>query len=184
MRVFKSILIVVVFALYSCKETSVPKPKSYLSLEYPKANYKKIVTDCPYTFEISDRAIFKQHSKCWASIRYPLLKASLHITYRSSNNNLPEILKEVEKLTFKHTIKADAITPKIYENIKKSVFGTLYTVEGNVATNIQFKATDSTKNVLAGALYFDVKPNYDSILPAVNYLKKDVSHLMESIVWK
>lgn len=97
---------------------------------------------------------------------------------------MPEILTEVEKLTFKHTIKADAITPKIYENKNKRVFATLYVVEGNVATNIQFKATDSTKNVLAGALYFDVKPNYDSILPAVNYLKKDITHLMETLTWK
>lgn len=176
--------ILVGFLLYSCKNTTIPKPKSYLNLQYPKATYQKTDSNCPYTFEISNLATFQQRSNCWATIQYPKLKASLHLTYRAVDNNLPEILTEVEKLTFKHTIKADAITPKIYENKNKRVFATLYVVEGNVATNIQFKATDSTKNVLAGALYFDVKPNYDSILPAVNYLKKDITHLMETLTWK
>lgn len=172
------------FFLISCEESFIPKPKSYLSLQYPNAQYHRIKTDCPYSFEISNVTTFKKRKKCWASIRYPKLKATLHITYREVHNNLPEILKEVEKLTFKHTIKADAIVPKAFENKQKNIYATLYNVEGNVATNIQFKATDSTKNVLAGALYFDVKPNYDSILPAITYIKKDIIHLIESVSWK
>lgn len=169
----------------SCKDTFIPKPKSYLSLQYPKAKYHRIENvNCPYSFEISNLATFKKRKNCWASIQYPKLKATLHITYRKVHNNLPEILKEVEKLTFEHTIKADAIVPKAFENKQKNIYATLYNVEGNVATNIQFKVTDGTKNVLAGALYFDVKPNYDSILPAINYLKKDITHLIETVTWK
>jgi hypothetical protein len=40
------------------------------------------------------------------------------------------------------------------------------------------------KNVLAGALYFYTKPNYDSILPAVKYIEKDIIHLVETIEWE
>ncbi len=181
----KKILIVfILIGIYSCKGDTFPKPKSYLSLQYPVAHYKGISNDCPYTFEISDQATYRQHHNCWASIRYPKLRATLHITYRKVNNNLFEILKEVEKLTFEHTIKADAIQSKQYENALRNVYSTLYKIEGNVATNIQFKATDSVKNVLAGALYFDVKPNYDSILPAVTYIEKDIVKLVESLRWK
>ena len=39
----------------------------------------------------------------------------------------------------------------------KNVFAKMYNVEGNVASNIQFMATDSIKNVLAGSLYFYTK---------------------------
>ena len=60
----------------------------------------------------------------------------------------------------------------------------MYVIEGSVATNIQFRVTDSVKNVLAGALYFYTKPNYDSILPAVKYIEKDIVHLVETIQWK
>ncbi len=180
----KIIVFLVLILIYSCKNDTFPKPKSYLSLQYPKANYYRVSNDCPYTFDISKQATYRQHHNCWASIRYPKLKATLHITYRKVDNNLFDILKEVEKLTFKHTIKADAIHSKQFENQSKKVYGTLYKIEGNVATNLQFKATDSAKNVLAGALYFDVKPNYDSILPAVSYIEKDIMQLVESLRWK
>jgi len=33
-------------------------------------------------------------------------------------------------------------------------------------------------------LYFDVKPNFDSIYPAVVYLREDIMHLMETLEWK
>jgi gliding motility-associated lipoprotein GldD len=126
----------------------------------------------------------KFNNNCSASIEYPQLKATIYITYRPINNNLDEILKEVEKLTFEHTIKADAINAMPYENFEKKVFGKLYNIEGNVATNIQFRATDSVNHVLSGALYFYARPNYDSIVPAVKYIEKDIIHIIETMKWK
>ena len=35
-----------------------------------------------------------------------------------------------------------------------------------------------------GALYFNTKPNYDSLLPAVAHIKKDILRLMETLQWK
>lgn len=169
---------------YSCDSDTLPKPKSYLALKYPKATYHKISEKCPYDFEVSNQAVLNQKSNCWATVEYPKLKAKLYITYRKVDHNLLEILKEIEELTFKHTIKADAINSKQYENRLKKIYSVLYMVEGNVASNIQFRVTDSVKNVLGGALYFDVKPNYDSITPAINYIKKDVEHLIETLHWQ
>ena len=184
MKNFSVVIIIAVF-LFSCGEEIVPKPKPYLTLQYPIASYKKIETKCPYSFEISNRAKINFKKNCWAAIEYPQLKATIYITYRRVEGNLDEILKEVEKLTFKHTIKADAIPDyRPFENLNKKVYGRLYNIEGNVATNIQFRATDSVKNVLSGALYFYVKPNYDSIVPAIKYLEKDMMHLIETIEWK
>ncbi len=177
------VLLITVF-LVSCGGDTFPKPKPYLNLQYQKPSYEEIETNCSYNFEISNLAEINVKNNCWATIQYPHLKATIHITYRAVDNNLSEILKEVEKLTFEHTIKADVINAIPYENLNKRVFGKLYNIEGNVATNIQFRVTDSVKHVLSGALYFYAKPNYDSIVPAINYIEKDIMHLVETIEWK
>jgi len=181
----KSILLLIITAfLFSCGEEKLPKPKSYLKLQYSKATYVKTASTCPYNFEVSELAEINFKENCWASIKYPQLKATIHVTYRSVNNNLDPILKEVEKLTFEHTIKADAINAIPYENFDRKVYGKLYFIEGDVATNIQCRVTDSLNHVLSGALYFYTRPNYDSIIPAVKYLEKDIIHLVETLEWK
>ncbi len=179
------IVFIIEILIVSCGGETLPKPNPYLKLHYPTPSYKKIATNCPYSFEVSNSVKINFKNNCWITLEYPKLKATIHITYRAVDNNLQEILKEVEKLTFEHTIKADVINaPKEYENFEKKVFGSLYTIEGNVATNIQFRVTDSVKHVLSGALYFYVKPNYDSIVPAIKYLEKDMMHLIETLEWK
>ncbi len=184
-NLFYGLILVAIISLFStCNTNVLPKPKSFLSLKYPAASYHKISNNCPYQFEISNQAKLIEKNKCWAIIEYPKLKATMYITYRKANNNLDDILNEVEKFTFKHAKKADGITDIAYVNYKKKVFAKLYNVEGNVASNIQFRATDSIKNVLAGALYFYVEPNYDSILPAIKYIEKDITHLIETLSWK
>lgn len=181
-EIISIIIIAVLFT--SCGSDPLPKPKPYLKLTYPQVNYNKFNSECPYSFEVSKNAIVDLNSNCWIKIKYPKLKATIHITYREVDNNLNEILKEVEKLTFEHTIKADIINSTPYENMERKVYGKLYNIEGNVATNIQFRVTDSVKNVLSGALYFYAKPNYDSIVPAVKYLEKDIMRLVETLEWK
>lgn len=183
MKYFSLLFLLFLFTT-SCNNNVLPKPSPYLNLSYPKTTYSKIDTDCPYTFEVSDLAKFNPEKNCWATIQYPHLKATVYITYRPVKNNLNQILMEVEKLTFKHTIKADAINSIPYVNNERKVYAELFNVEGNVASNVQFRVTDSVKNVLAGSLYFYVEPNYDSIRPAVKYVEKDIVHLIETLQWK
>jgi len=172
--------------LTACTSETQPKPVSYLSLAYPITSYNEVASPCDYSFEISNQATVQfDENKCWVKINYPKLKATVHVTYRKVDGNLDEILSEVEKLTYEHAIKADKINPgKDYVNAISKVYGRLYQVEGNVASNVQFRLTDSVQHVLSGALYFNVRPNYDSILPAVKYIEKDVLHLMETTHWK
>jgi len=181
-------IIVVLFTCLftACTSETQPKPVSYLSLAYPLTTYQEVASPCDYSFEISNQATAQfDKNKCWVKINYPKLKATVHVTYRKVDGNLDEILSEVEKLTYEHAIKADKINPgKDYVNAISKVYGRLYQVEGNVASNVQFRLTDSVQHVLSGALYFNVRPNYDSILPAVKYIEKDVLHLMETTHWK
>jgi len=181
-------IIVILFTCLftACTSETQPKPVSYLSLAYPLTTYQEVASPCDYSFEISNQATAQfDKNKCWVKINYPKLKATVHVTYRKVDGNLDEILSEVEKLTYEHAIKADKINPgKDYVNAISKVYGRLYQVEGNVASNVQFRLTDSVQHVLSGALYFNVRPNYDSILPAVKYIEKDVLHLMETTHWK
>ena len=177
------IVLLFTVVIIACGAETLPKPKPYLKLQYPQNSYQRIDSLCPYNFEISNMAHVSFKDNCWSSITYPQLKATIHITYRNINNNFDEILKEVEKLTFEHTVKADAIDAIPYENFEKKVFGKVYNIQGNVASNIQFSITDSTNHVLAGALYFYARPNYDSIIPAIKYIEKDIIHLVETIEW-
>lgn len=169
--------------IFACNTDVLPKPKAYLSLEYPVKEYQKLPIKRPYSFDIQKNTKIIDAPNNWLIIEYPRLKASIDITYKPVNNNLRKLLTDAEKLVFKHAIKADQIIPKDFENADKKVFGSLYEITGNAASNLQFHLTDSTRHFVKGSLYFYAKPNYDSILPAVEYVKKDVLRLIESFEW-
>jgi gliding motility-associated lipoprotein GldD len=57
-------------------------------------------------------------------------------------------------------------------------------INGNAATQAEFYETDSVQHFINGALYFDAKPNFDSIYPAVMYLRNDMRIIMETLAWK
>jgi gliding motility-associated lipoprotein GldD len=179
------VLCIATFVLFvSCKEDVLPKPKAQLRLSYENPMYVVTESNCPYQFEISTKTIAKTTEQCWMNIEYPSLNATINLTYRQVENNLDELFIESEKLTFNHAIKADGISSIPFDNAVNKVYGSMYEVSGNAASPIQFHITDSTKNFITGAVYFNVQPNYDSILPAISYLQKDIKHLMETIEWK
>ncbi|MGY0407074.1 MAG: gliding motility lipoprotein GldD [Polaribacter sp.] len=177
-------LVTIALLFISCKENTLPKPKAYLSLEYPKKRYKNLELERPFTFQVLKSTKLLDQPNNWLEIKYPKLKASIDITYRPVKNNLKELLSEAQRLVFKHTIKADQIISKDFQNYKNRVFGSLYDITGNAASQLQFHLTDSTEHFIKGSLYFYAKPNYDSILPAVAYIKKDILRLIESLKWK
>lgn len=174
----------ILLIFFACNDDVLPKPKGYLSLEYPQKKYQNLTLKRPYTFKVSKNALLIDDANNWLKIKYPALKASIDITYIPINKNIKELLTDAEKLVFKHAVKAAQIIPKDFVNLEKKVFGSLYVITGNAASNLQFHATDSTTHFIKGSLYFYVKPNYDSILPAVDYIKKDILKLIETLEWK
>ncbi|EDP98496.1 possible gliding motility-related protein [Kordia algicida OT-1] len=179
-----SIILVLSLLFISCEGEVLPKPKAFLRLEYPKATYAKVQMDCPYTFEKNELAVIQPKKDCWMNLDYPLLNGTVHLSYIPVENNLEKLVEDIQKLTYEHAVKADAIEPTVYENKEQGVYGMVYEVEGNAASQAQFYVTDSTKHFLTGSLYFNVKPNYDSIYPAVNYIKKDIRMMIESLKWE
>lgn len=186
MSKLKYFLFLILIFNFSCKEEPRPKPKAFLSLEYPQPEYRVLNKDCPYTFKINTLAEVspsRNRVPCWIDLNYKLLNGSIYITYQQVNNNLDSLLTDAQKLPLRHTIKADAIQGDIYINNYHKTYGMFYEVDGDAASQAQFYLTDSLNHFITGSVYFNRKPNFDSIVPAAAYLKKDIKHLMETLIW-
>ena len=178
-------IVVVIAGLSSCgNEDAVPKPNAQLALNYGEAKYASMEKDLPYSFEVNEIATAKANKDGSSSISYPALDARVYLTYRAVDTNLRQLLIDGQKLSYNHNQMADAIAEYPFINPERKVYGMQYEIEGNAASNVQFYVTDSTKHFLTAALYFDREPNYDSILPAVDYVKQDMIKMMESLKWK
>lgn len=178
------LLFIFFFSVVGCKKDVLPKPSSYLRLDYPEAEYIAYKGHCPFEFEINSKAVIKEEKDCGYSITYPKMKATIYLTYKPVSNNMNKLLRDAQKLTYEHVIKADDILEQPYINPDKKVYGMFYQVDGNAATNSQFYATDSIKHFVTGSVYFYAKPNFDSIMPAASYIKNDMQRLMETLKWK
>ncbi len=177
----------------SCNTDYLPKPKAYLRLDYPKAQYAPSSLKLPIVFDINTQArvyiktIGNAPNSYGITIQYPALKGTIFLTYKPIGNNkatLNSYLLDAQKFTQEHARKANAIIDQLYENRSKKVYGMFYEVGGNAASQSQFYVTDSVQHFLTGSLYFRIKPNYDSIYPAAKYLENDIRRIMESMHWK
>jgi len=182
MRILISVALTLAF--YSCKKEVMPKPRSFLRLEYPQANYITFSNHCRYTFYYNTMASVHDEQHCNFNIEYPTMKATIYLNYKPVLNNIEILLRDAQKLTYEHVIRADNILEQPYINVENKVYGMFYKVGGNAASQVQFYVTDSVRNFVVGSVYFYVKPNYDSILPAASYLEHDVRFLIESLRWK
>ncbi len=184
-----SILVVFSVLPISCKEKAMPKPKGYFRIDFPEKKYEVWNQNYPFSFEcLKGAQVVKDKSRLaeryWLNIEYPKYNATLHLSYKEVCENLEEYLEDSHRLVYKHAIKADAIDGTNYVDEQQNVYGLVYRIQGNAASSVQFIATDSLKHFLRGSLYFNNHPNPDSLAPVIQYIDKDVVHLMESLKWK
>jgi len=167
-----------------CESLQQPKPKALLRLDYPDPSYTPILPSFPFTFEYNSSARLKGLTQTAPDLYYPKMKATLYLSYVAVDENIDSLLNDAYQLPGKHMIKAEEIPERVFVAPEKRVYGTLFSVVGNAASQLQFFLTDSTDHFLMGSLYFYSRPNYDSIMPAAKYIERDVVHLMESLRWK
>lgn len=171
-------------SLVGCKDDVLIKPSAQLRLQYPAPNYGLVVSDCPYSFEKNDQASLEVKSQCGMNLEYAQMKATVYLTYqRVADGNLNSLLSDAQKLTYDHTVKANEIFEQPRVDSVNQVYGMFYMINGDAATQSQFYVTDSLNHFVTGSLYFESKPNFDSLYPAVVYLRNDIRHIMESISW-
>jgi len=173
------------FVLISCAEDAKPKPSGELRLEYPEAKYQTFTSPCNFSFDYSTFATVRDAKQpCWYYIEYPAMKAKVFVTYFPIKNDFDRHVKESEKMVYEHTIKASAIDTKSFSYPERKVYGNFYELKGPTASNLQFFVTDSTRHYVTANLYFNSRPKPDSLAPAVDYIKKDLLHLIDTFEWK
>lgn len=175
----------------ACSQTYAPKPRGYNRLDLPERNYVNLPDSLPYTFEVSSAARILRDSsfiaeRYWIDLFYPQITANVQITYKDLKNDhqfLEELVNDSYKLTSKHQIKAYAIE----ESVVKTPSGktaVIAELEGEVPSQFQFFVTDSTDNFLRGALYFRTSTKNDSLAPAIEYMKIEAMHMINTLAWK
>lgn len=177
--------------LFSCERDYLPKSLGYNRIELPAQEYQALPDSFPYSFEYSKHArLLKDTSwirgRYWIEIYYPTLKADVHVTYKKLDGKdqlLKELLNDAYVLTAKHQIKASAID-EVITRTPKGHTAVIAELEGEVPSQFQFTITDSTENFLRGALYFNAKVNNDSLEPAIEFMKKEIMHMINTIDWK
>ena len=185
------LLLILVFLFMACEESYTPKPKGYNRLELPVHEYISLPDSLPYSFDISTAAKILRDSsgfgeRYWIDIFYPAITANIQITYKDLKQDkkfFRELVDDSYKLTAKHQIKAYSIEESVVltPNGKTAVIAEL---EGEVPSQFQFFITDSTNNFLRGALYFRTSTKNDCLAPAIEYMKMDAMHLINTLEWK
>nr|WP_068889956.1 gliding motility lipoprotein GldD [Pedobacter panaciterrae] len=186
---FLFMLIVLLSACTSGSEYS-PKPRGYFNIEMPKKVYRTFNNGCAFSFEYPVYAeMLKDSSKdtrpCWYNLSFSQFNGRLHLTYYdvSSKKEYEGLVEDARTFAFKHTVKANSIDQKLINYPEKKVYGVYYAIEGNTASSVQFFLTDSTKHYFRGALYFNERPQYDSIQPVVSFIKKDIDRMIGTFKW-
>lgn len=181
--------VLLLMSVVSCKKDYIPKPRGYFRIEFPEKNYRLSYSDnFPYEFEIPVYSFIapddeRRTEPFWVNLKVPANKAELHISYKPVKNNLAQLTEDSRTLAYKHSIKADAINERVFVNPANKVYGTIFLIDGNAASPLQFYLTDSTRHFLRGALYIREVPNIDSIRPVIDFLTTDVVHLIETTQW-
>lgn len=177
--------------LFSCgngKEL-IARPKGYCIVSFPKKEYRLYDSLCPFTFDYPVYANIEPFRRdpsktCWFDVTFPRYHATLHMSYENVSGDFAKFSEDQHTLAYKHTSKANAITEILLDDPGHKLWGIVYDIEGDAASNYQFHVTDSQAHFLRGSLYFDFKANADSVAPVLNFLEKDVMHLAESVRWK
>ena len=166
----------------SCDNTSLTKQKGFFAPEFTFPNYK-ILDSCNHSFKINDitNIIFKPD--CNYEIEYDELNAKIYISNIIVNNNIDIISKKFDEKVFNNSEFANQIITSEYSNKYDGVFSKVYFFVGDSPSNIQFFITDSMQNFLSASLLFNSKPNYDSLLPYIHYIRTDIKKIIESFDW-
>ncbi len=193
------LILVAVLFITACSGDAdyAPKPRGYYRINFPVRGYQQYASNNPFTFDYPKYAVIEHDNvtrpagklvnmQTLLNMQFPQFNATLHLSYETVPNKkiFDQLVEDAHKFAFKHTVKATSIDEGIIRYPERKVYGIYYTIDGNAASSVQFYLTDSVKNYLRGALYFNSEPRLDSIQPVLNFVKEDVDRMIKSFKWK
>lgn len=190
------IALVLFIGLVACSDEKppTPKPATVLRLEIPANEYNRFSNDCAFSFDVNK--LYKANTSleeigsdadCHVSIDLAPFNSTLQMWhYKLKDENALEfyINTTLDIMEERHQVVATGIKDQRFIRKDDRVFGTLFELQGNVATPFQFYLTDSTDNFILGEVLINFRPNYDSLVPSLMYIKRDMEQIMNSLTWK
>jgi gliding motility-associated lipoprotein GldD len=174
----------------ACQRNYVPKPHGYFRIVLPEKAYKQMDSTLPYSFSYPVYCkitpdTYTPNEPTWINVEFPKLNAKLHLSYKKIDNNLAKYLNDTHMLVSKHISKATAIEESQIRSPEHHMYGTIFRIQGSEAASVyQFYVTDSVHHFMRGALYFNSEPNNDSLVPVIDFVSKDIDHIIETLRWK
>lgn len=186
-------LLLLTLLLPSCSEDAMPKPRGYPRLDQPASAFTPWSGHAPFTAEIPAYALALEKpgttaasadTAAYLTLHFPRQRANVFLTCRRIKGDMARLIEDAHAFKDKHEAMAARIRMERLERDSARVFGTLFDVEGNVASPMVFYLTDSTTRFLYGSLYFDARPNADSLEPVTKRIREDLRHFAGTLVWK
>lgn len=183
-------IVICLIVFVSCEKSFLPKPTGYNRIELPEHAYQVLEEGYAYRFAYSRSSeiaadSFNLAEKNWINLHYAPLGATVHLTYKQirSLDDFRHLTSDAFQLTAKHQIKAYGIEESVLHT-PRGYGGVAMELSGEVPTQFQFFVTDSTDHFLRGALYFNTAMKNDSLSPVIEYIKVDMAHLINTLVFE
>jgi len=170
----------------------VPKPLSYLRTELPEHSYFTMRVNNPIVSFTTEMSTLFSLSKNLSDLKFGFQEVDLGAANGSlllyskkfdSRDSLFRLINAANDMVDEHKVKADQIDYVQVIDPNRQVYGTFFSLKGNVATNFQFYLTDSISRFVRGELLLNCRPNYDSLRPIIDYLKIDMDRMLSSFRW-
>lgn len=183
-------IFLLLFVVSACEQVYLPKQKAFFAHQFSVPNYinhtffnNSLENPCSYSFQINKLSQIKLDKNCNSIIRYDLLKSKVFLTNILIDNNFEIINADFNNRITENSLKSRVIKTSEFNDINKKVYAKYFTFIGDTPSNIHFYITDSVSNYISGSLYFDSKPNYDSLLPSINYMNNDIRKIIQTFKW-
>ena len=178
-------IISLIFIMFGCGEKTAPKPIAYPYIENSAKGYTPhCIKAYPLQFNVANSAIVEGNDKNtgWLNINYPEYNATIFCSYiPTTEDKTQNEINKSRELVYIHAKYASDIRSFSYNDSLKNLSAELYVLNGNVATPLQFIATDNSSFIFRGSLYFNSQVTIDSVAPIVEYLKNDIFQIIETI---
>lgn len=172
-----------------------PRPRAYPRVDYPDRNLATYVQgECPFTFSYPDyfevhrdTTYFEEYidNPCWFNLHADGFNADIHCTYTQfgSYTQFQQLVQDAFKLANEQNKRASYIEDfKII--LPNGISGMAFSMEGPSASPFQFFLTDSVQHFFRGSLYFNARPQPDSLRPVTEFIRKDITGMIQSFQWK
>jgi len=179
--------ILLLLALISgCSSDPVARPIGYMRIGLPDTARVAFTNElCSFSMELNDASNvrYKDSANCWIDIVYPSIMSTIQLTYKPVEENLEDLVRDAQKLAYKHTVKASGMREQFFTYDQRNVHGLYYEMSGASATTTQFYATDSTHHFIRGVLYHYSAPNPDSLAPVTQFMREEMLHMISTLDW-